>query len=376
MVRPSMWIARAFAAGALAAAGGTAAHAADTVLKDGTIGYVITDLHWKAYVTPDAQYECGGDIYQWGPREQFKVLYPDDGTKRNAQDTHLAFEIGIWFPDTSPDKFPYSEIKGNIAYGMNLDGKIGPNDFVTPSGEPGIDNQLWRSIGCNENYRPPDGSTQDYANKSLRTTRYSRLMLELTGVSSLENDDDVTVTMYRGLDNLLTDATGSKILPGGTMRVDAKWGEKVVRTFKGKIVNGTLITVPATDVTIPWATDTLPPTVTRFRDMRMQLELRPDVAIGYFGGYVDLEAWYWETMKAESTHHQSNGRTTLSSLYKILRKNADAYPDPKTGENMALSSALGAQFVQTFIVHPPKSKPVAAAPSATGAGSVQAARQR
>ncbi len=35
------------------------------MLKDGTIGYVMTDLHWKAYVTPDAKYECAGDIYQW-----------------------------------------------------------------------------------------------------------------------------------------------------------------------------------------------------------------------------------------------------------------------------------------------------------------------
>ncbi len=374
MATPSTWTSAALIAGILVAAGASAARADDALLKDGTIGYVITDLHWKAYVTPDAKYECENGIYQWGPREQFKALYPEDGTIRTAQDTHLAFEIGIWFPDTSPDKFPYSEITGDIAFGMNLDGKVGPNDFVSPSGEPGIDNQLWRSVGCNENYRPPEGTTQDYANKSLRNTRYSRLLLELTGVSSLENDEDVTVTMYRGLDNLLTDATGAQIVPGGTMRIDAKWGEKVVRTFKGKIVNGTLITEPEPDVVIPWATDTLPPTVTRFRDMRMQLNLRPDVAIGYFGGYVDLEAWYWETMKSESTHHQSNGRTTLSSLYKILRKNADAYPDPKTGEYTALSSALEAQFVQTYIVHPTDENATAQDESVRVAADAQNAR--
>ena len=149
------------------------------------------------------------------------------------------------------------------------------------------------------------------------------------------------------------------------MRIDAKWGNKFVQKFKGKIVNGTLVTEPVPFGQIPWSSFSLP-TVQKFHDMRFQLRLRPEAAVGYIGGYVDVENWYWQTMKSESTHHQSNGQTTLNSLYKVLRKNADAYPDPATGHNTAISGSLEAKFVQTFIVHPPADQ-IASAPATSAA---------
>src|SRR5215475_10715286 len=39
--------------------------------------------------------------------------------------------------------------KGHVAYGFNLDGKDGPNDFVDPqTGQHGVDNMLYRVLGC------------------------------------------------------------------------------------------------------------------------------------------------------------------------------------------------------------------------------------
>ena len=355
------------AAGAVMAA--ARVYAAESPLKDGTIGYIITDLHWAGYKTPDAKAECpGGKVNPWGPREQFKVLYPDDG-KRNVMDTHYAFEISSWFPDAdTPDRFPFYEAQGKYSTGLNLDGKVGPNDFTSPDGEKGIDNQLFRAIGCVENYRPPEGTTTFYANKAIMEERYNRMLIELTGVDNLVNDGDVTVTMYRGLDELVADATGDRYVSGTTMRVDARWGNKFVQTFKGKIVDGTLITEPVPFGQIPWSSFSLP-TVQKFHDMRFQLRLRPESAVGFIGGYVDVETWYWQTMKSESTHHQSNGQTTLNSLYKVLRRLADAYPDPATGRNTAISGSLEAKFVQAFIVHPPMDGTVASAPATATAAS-------
>ncbi len=362
-------ILRMLAAGTVLAA--ASANAADTVpqLQNGAIGYIITDLHWAGYKTPDAKAECpDGKVNPWGPREQFKVMYPDDG-KRTVMDTHFAFEISSWYPDAdTPDRFPFYEAKGKYAAGLNLDGKVGPNDFTSPDGETGIDNQLFRTIGCVENYRPPEGTTTFYANKAIMEERYNRMLLEITGVESLNNDDDVTVTMYRGLDELVADATGDRYVSGTTMRIDDRWGKKFVQSFKGKIKDGTLITQPVAFGQIPWSSFSLP-TVQKFHDMRFQLRLRPESAVGYIGGYVDVETWYWQTMKSESTHHQSNGQTTLNSLYKVLRKNADAYPDPATGRNTAISGSLEAKFVQAFIVHPPADGKVAAAPAAAAAPS-------
>lgn len=343
----------AFGGAALALASASAGAVEDFVPENGTIGYIVTDFYWSVYLTENNKEECADGLNPWGPREQFKVLYPDDGKKRTAEETHLAFEIAGWFPDAAtPDRFPFYEVTGKKSYGFNLDGKVDANDFVTPDGIPGIDNELYRVVGCVVNLRPPEGPTAFYANKAVMEERWNRVLLELTGVESLANDDDVDVTMYRGLDNLLTDATGSKYLPGGSMRVDAKWGKSFIQKFKGKIVDGTLITVPVAHAVVPWSSFQLP-TVQIFHDMRFQLKLTPETATGLIGGYVDVENWYLQTVKSESTHHQSYGQSTPASIYKVLRKRADAYPDPKTGQNTAISAALEAKFVQAFIIHPP-----------------------
>jgi hypothetical protein len=361
-----------FASAALAATLG-AAQADVSAPTNGTIGYIVTDFHWAVYLTQDAKQECANGLNPWGPREQFKVLYPDDGTTRTTRDTHLAFEIASWFPDAdTPDKFPFYEITGKISYGLNLDGKVKPNDFTSPEGETGIDNELYRVLGCVVNLRPPEGPTAYYANKAVMEERWNRMLLEITDVNSLINDDEVLVTMYRGLDNLLTDATGNKYMPGGSMRIDTNGTAKLVQKFKGKIVDGTLVTEPVPFGIIPWSSFQIP-TVQKFHDMRFQLKLDPDSAFGYIAGYVDVENWYWQTIKSESMHHQSYGQSTPASVYKALSRRADAYPDPKTGRNTAISAALEAKFVQTFIIHP-SGKPIAAAPPSPTAS--QASRER
>ena len=38
-------------------------------------------------------------------------------------------------------------------------------------------------------------------------------------------------------------------------------------------------------------------------------------------------------------------------LFRSMRRNADAYPDPTTGQNTAISMAWEIKFVQAFILH-------------------------
>jgi hypothetical protein len=348
------------AAAAVALSTATPALAADPAAPNGTIGYLVTDFLWAVYETPEGKTECPNGFNPWGPREQFKAQFPEDGTARTVLETHLKREVDGWFPNTKPDVFPFYEAVGSVSYGMNLDGKVGPNDFTSPDGEKGIDNQLYRVIGCVLNLRPPEGPTAFFANKAVGEERWNRVMFELTGVDSMANDPDVDVTIYRGIDHLLTDATGNTIMAGGSQRIDMKWGSKFIQHLHGKIVDGVLTTEPVAKGTIPWSSFQLP-TVQKFHDMRLRFKLHPDKAEGLIGGYVDVENWYMQTVKSESTHHQSYGQSTPSSEYKVLRRLADAYPDPKTGANSAISAALETRMVQVFIVHPPG--PVAAAPS-------------
>src|SRR4051812_8991219 len=115
-------------------------------LRNHTIGYVLTDRHWGVYVTA-GKTECPQGMND-GPREQFKVLFPDDGSKRKLIDTQLARESEIWHPHVTPEPFAFKEPQSATSIGLNLDGKAGPSDFTSPDGEKGIDNQLYRVLGC------------------------------------------------------------------------------------------------------------------------------------------------------------------------------------------------------------------------------------
>jgi hypothetical protein len=325
-----------------------AVRAGDFVPEDGTIAYAWTGLHWTATHSKDVKQECPQG-FNLGPREEFKALFPDDEPKRTVLDTQLRREIDGWYPTTAPEPFPFREAKGPLALGMNLDGKVGPNDFTSADGEEGIDNQLYRALGCIDAFRDA-GDHDFFDNEAVGKEDYNRILIELAGVQSFENSPHVSVTVYRGLDPLLTDASNKDFLPGGTERIDTRWGRKFIQHLKGKIVNGVLTTEPH-DLTFPWATFGLP-TDDFMRAARFQLKLTPTRAEGLIGGYADVESWYLQTMKSVSTHHQSYGKTSPPSLYKTLRRLADAYPDPKTGANTAISSALHAQFVQVFVLHP------------------------
>ncbi len=338
-----------FAAVTLTASGGAALADNAPQLQNRSIGYVLTNIYWSIYQTPDAQTECPNGFND-GPREQFKVLYPDNGEERLFVDTQLEREREIWFPSMSEEPYPFYEAQGNTSYGLNLDGKIDANDYVSPDGEEGIDNQLYRAIGCIANYRGPDGTLYHFTNKYIQQYNYNRFVIELTDVDSLVNDDDVTVTTYRGSDSLLTDATGKDYLPGGTQRPDTRWGKEFIQQFRGKIEDG-ILTTEAADLSMPATAAFQDTTVQNIRDLQFRLKLTPTEASGLMAGFTDVKSFYYQLNEAWSTHLQSYGQLSSPSLYQALNRLADAHPDPATGQNTAISSALDVKFKQVFILH-------------------------
>jgi hypothetical protein len=87
-------------------------------------------------------------------------------------------------------------------------------------------------------------------------------------------------------------------------------------------------------------------------DARFKLALTPTAASGLIGGYADIETWYLHMVKNWSTHHQSYGRSSAPSIYKAMRRLADARPDPQTGAKRAISSALAVNFTQVQVLAP------------------------
>ncbi|MBX7200465.1 MAG: hypothetical protein K1X51_13950 [Rhodospirillaceae bacterium] len=331
----------------LGAGTATAAEGTGSFLQNRSIGYVMTSELKAIYDTPDGKMECPNGIND-GPREQFKILFPEiPGKKYTLQETQLEREGEIWFPSTSPDKVPYHESQSKIAFGLNLDGKIGANDYTSPEGEKGIDNNLQRAWGCTANYR--SNSYNLFAFDNWRKYAYNIVVLELTDVDSLVNDDDVTVTSYRGLDKPMTDATGAKYLPGGTQRLDMRWGKQFISKFKGKIKDGVLTTEGA-DYIMPSAGNGSSFADIRYYKTQWRLTVMPERAEGLMAGYIDIQDWNSASNQQRSTHHQAYGQSATPSSYRLMMKNAD-YKDPKSGDD-AISMALRVKFTQVFVKHP------------------------
>ena len=320
---------------------------------DGRIGYVLTDRNWAIYETEDGAAECPEGFNQ-GPREQFSEQFPAaDGEALTVVETRLLREGRQWHPTTmNEDPFSFYLAQGNKAYGLNLDGADDASDFQSPDGEhSGIDNQLYRVIGCIAHYRK-DGILRHFENMFAQQYNDNRWIIELSGVDDLANDDDVTVRIFRGMDDLLTDASGEAFIVGATQRVDARWGREYMARTNGEIIDGMLMTRPIDTIKIPWSSTFDASGHHTFRGLRLQLKLAPDTAEGLLAGFADVDKFNHQLNTTWSTHHQSYGQLSSASQYHALRKHADGYPDPETGTYTAISSALNVKLTRVVVIHP------------------------
>ncbi len=323
----------------------------EPTLRDRTIGYVLTSRKWNVTQTPDGKLECPNGLND-GNREQFTILYPVDGpTKPLLKDSQLEREGQIWHPENTEERFVFREAGGKVADGFDLDGKTDANDFTSPDGAKGIDNQMHRALGCIAGWRGPDGAQMHFENVYMQRYNQNRLLLEITEVDDLVNDPDVTLTTYRGMDELMTDASGMAYIAGGTQRVDMRWGKQFIQQFKGKIVDGVL-TTDSHDLIIPYSMTFDTSTILPMQDVRFRLKLTPTSADGVMAGYTDVDAWVKRLVLSWSTHHLSYGQVSAPSLYRAMRRLADAKPDPKSGQNTAISGTTELKFRQAYLIHP------------------------
>ena len=198
------------------------------------------------------------------------------------------------------------------------------------------------------------GSMRHFINVFMVQYNNNRWMFELTGVDDLTNDDEVTLTTYRGRDRLLVDATGEGYIPGGTQRVDMRWGKEFIVQVQGKIVDGILTTEPIDNIKVPAGSTFNTNGYESFLGLRFQLALTSKTAKGMMAGYMDVDKFRLWRNTTWSTHHQSYGQEDASSMYSAMRRHLDGYPDAETGINTAISMAQEVTFVQTYIMHPSK----------------------
>jgi len=334
-----------------------------------TLGFVLTGWHLAVHESPDGREECPAG-FQYSNLDNWKAEYPTEA-EREKMHQEYGFRQNrgqngenVWlYPDTVTDPLPFREVQSPIGVGVNLDGtedgaatpkSCAHVKFVSPEGQKGIDNQLYRVLGCQKPFRRGGMFDARFSNEK-KVEPFARFLVEISDIDDLRNDDSVIVTTYKGSDKLVADAAGN-VIPFSSQRVDERGPQYIHRT-RGRIVNGVLYTEPM-DLLFAAAPHGFP-SETYLQDMRLQLKLGDTSAEGLMAGYHDLSQW-WKAFVKQTMSLEHVTQISAPGVYQAIVRLADGHKDPATGQCHSISAAYEVSFVRAFIVHPEPKAQVAA----------------
>src|SRR5215469_17484020 len=140
-------------------------------------------------------------------------------------------------PFAAPDP-GQPEVTGRIADGFNLDGKIKANDFVSPDGEKGIDNNLYRAWGCDAPWRGNGNATLDLrANDKMQDGLYT-MVIRVSGNQDPMNDNNAMVEIGYSPDKIVKDAKGNVAADYSYRILQSAQYTKMKATIKNGVVEG------------------------------------------------------------------------------------------------------------------------------------------
>ncbi len=239
-------------------------------------------------------------------------------------------------------------VKSTVAYGLNLDGTkdgaatastCGHQKFAGVNGEAGVDNQLYRAIGCAKMWRSSGPQPHSYID---------RFLIELRGLDDLVNDDHVEVTIASTDDVPLQGADG-KFLALQTLgaTTNARWRT----TVQGRLANGRITTASVPTIYLKWVLATWGPLGEQdveFHNARLQLSLNPDGTLaGVLAAYRPLDNIFTGARCCKGTASTANN--DCASEHKTLVALADGFPDPATGQCTMISSASNLKGIPIFL---------------------------
>jgi len=281
---------------------------------------------------------------------------------------------------TNYDEFPdhplYKTVQSKIAYGVNLDGDTSgkPADpyvcphqnFTGPTGEKGVDNQAYRAMGCERNWRATDRVGEGEIHIGWKSSLLSdyTVVLILRNVHSLVNDDNVEVILASAADTPIIDSQQNFVRDASYRVLPTPQWRNVLH---GHIHNGVL-TTDTKDVLLGRSHGADRPVyrvrgVSRdfdFAHSKLELTFKPDGTLdGVIGGYAPLTTFM--------TQEIGGGAGTVSvadidcaSQYVTLKKLADGERDPSTGQCNRISTVLKLEAVPAFVFDEPATTKTAA----------------
>ncbi|MGY8669180.1 hypothetical protein Q3C01_43505, partial [Bradyrhizobium sp. UFLA05-109] len=242
------------------------------------------------------------------------------------------------------------EVTSRIGEGFNLDGKIRPHDFVSPDGEKGIDNALYRAWGCDAPLRGNGNATFALRVKESMESRLFTMVLRVSGNQDPMNDSDAMLEIGYSPDNIVRDSRGD---------VAADYSYRILKStlytkLNAKIVNGMVETQQVERLHAPriawFYNQTGDVDLTKGR---IRLHILPDGSsgAGLMGGYRNWRDLYAETTfwgkagGADIEHHEDH-----VALYFALRRSADGMYNVKTAQYDGISTAYRIKMTSAFVV--------------------------
>lgn len=263
-------------------------------------------------------------------------------------------EIDSWVnPFTAPDPGT-QEVTGKIAEGFDLDHdpKTG---FLSPDGQKGIDNNLYRVMGCNMSYRgvPYSAYLSTRGNDKMLEGLFT-IVVRISGNQDSMNDDNAIVEIGYSPDHIVKNSVG--VIPD--------YSYKLVKSaqytrLKATIKSGVVETEQVPELHLPefaWFENNRGEA--NFHRGRVRLAVNADGGLsGLLGGYLD-----WRDLYGKDTFDTSSSAGTRETYYHenqigkyyALKRNADGLPDPKTGQNNGISAAYRFTAKSAYIVDPAK----------------------
>jgi hypothetical protein len=245
------------------------------------------------------------------------------------------------------------EVTSRIGEGFNLDGKIKPGDFVSPDGEEGIDNELYRAWGCDSPWRGPDGNgTLVLRSNDKMLEGLFTIVIRISGNKDPMNDDDATLEIGYSPDQIMKDARGN---------VGVDYSYRILKSdqytkLKARVKDGVVETEQA-DIHMPeiaWFYNQLRDAFLRQGKIRVTPN-SDGTAAGLVGGYRDFRDVYTQNVFTQAGGVQGvREHEDHVALYYALRRHADGMLNPKTGRYDGISSAYRLKLVSAFVVDPDK----------------------
>lgn len=261
-------------------------------------------------------------------------------------------------PTSTPDP-GLTGVSGTIGEGIDLDGNR-KNGFTSPSGEKGIDNNFYKTVGCWKTYRGPQrlssGALQ--FNDSMRNGGWTTVIVVAGKGDDPMNDKEVTVGFFVSSDKMVKDGNGN-IARDYTFSIKPDATYEAI--FPAQVKDGVITSTKAVDGVLREPA--------YWRDLELlraqvKLEMKPDGSLtGYVGGYRPWMDVYTGWVNARGPVIESLTWVQLPGVYYALRRNADYSPTGPKGEKTHISYALRVDALPAYVMTPDSKAQVASVQS-------------